>query len=655
MRLHLGIILFCLPFLLLSQQTENEIIDAYNKYKYNNPEEYSYFITDKNIYYSGDYVTFNLAVLNQYLSTTYLSEIAYIEFIHENNEYRYSYPVRLSNGVSSGGIVLPMDIPTGNYQLVAYTHFMRNFDLDDVSMRQSIYIQNTSTSSSEVAKSINWNKSDELPLKNSVEINVNETKSQILFEIDTKETSAKEGYLVSEGLGLIQFVAKVKLNKKKTNVSINKSQLKGSFQKIILLDAQLNVLGARGFYVKYPNVIESDSSSKSTINIDQIVSVTDILEKDSISLFRRFYQIYYQIPKHIDLSTRSFDEMTSSTFLNNHSDFVLSEWKEILSSYELSTSYEYKPEKNLHIRRKIEGDLSKLEGGYMSLHLFNSNLDFVKKIYLDELLTWEVGWPISDDFFFLSLYDSYENIVSYEYEIKPFEKPKISYREIATYYDKKLTDSIILKDKEFHYVLSTFNKEQRAKKYFWEGTEFNQIAKEEDFRGLNDFEEFIREAVLEVSVTSKEGQKSLSVYNPTNGVFEFPQMLILNDKVLNSAAPLFDIPLDQLVSVNVISNADVLIKLGSAFTGGIVVVLTKKPIDIPHEYMNGYFNSINGFLFDHTENEVSKRFNSTSLFEIVGKSSNQEINHGKHGSILNEIWREQILENGLYRWNRTSE
>lgn len=645
MKRSIGIILLCLPLLLVSQQKENEIVKRYNDYKYNHPSEYAYLNTDKRIYYSGGYLKFNLAVLNQYLSTSELSKVAYLQLIHESGEYERTYPFRLQQGLVGGGIELPMDIPTGNYQLVAFTHFMRNFNLDDAAMRQSIYVQNTSDTPKEVVENFYWADKNESLRKSEIEMNVNETKSKVLFEINAKGNPPGECFIVSEGFGMIQFVGKIRLRKPQTNFSIDKSQLKGNFQKIILLNDQLDVIGGRGYYLSYSFRDEQESTNLNQPGIGQRIATASALEQDSMHLFKRTYQLYYHLPPHEDLSKHSLDELTSSAFLKEKSIHVYNEWKHLLSN-ETKEAFSYTPEKNLHIRRDLIGDLGKLEGGYMTVHFFDHDLDMLKEIDDSGQIDLELGWAIGDDLYLLSLFNADGKNISEKYEVNLADKPAIAYQSDVSYYDRSLTDSIISQEQEFQYVLSTFNKERKARKFFWDDAQFNQIAKVEDFRGLRDFEEFIREAVLEVTVTKKDGQKSLAVYNSVNGYFEFPQMLILNDQVINNAAPLFDIPLEELISVNAITSKERLADLGLVIAGGIIVVLTKKPIEIPDEYINKYFGSINGFLKDHEENSVSHRFNSTLLFEIYRTSNTEDRQINPDAEVV--LTEEQVSRNGTY-------
>ena len=109
-----------------AQRMENIIAKSYNTYKAEQPVEYAYLKTDRKIYFGGENIGFSLYVLDHYLKPSPISKIAYVELISEDEEYREKYVFKVKNGISSGQIHIPLEIPTGNYQLVAYTQFMSN-------------------------------------------------------------------------------------------------------------------------------------------------------------------------------------------------------------------------------------------------------------------------------------------------------------------------------------------------------------------------------------------------------------------------------------------------------------------------------------------------------------------------------------------------
>ena len=56
-----------------------------------------------------------------------MSKIAYVELINEDLEVVFRHKVRLRNGTGQGDYFVPVSLPSGNYKLIAYTNWMKNF------------------------------------------------------------------------------------------------------------------------------------------------------------------------------------------------------------------------------------------------------------------------------------------------------------------------------------------------------------------------------------------------------------------------------------------------------------------------------------------------------------------------------------------------
>ena len=56
-----------------------------------------------------------------------LSKIAYIELISQDKELIFKHKIRLESGLGSGDFFIPTNLTSGNYKLVGYTKWMRNF------------------------------------------------------------------------------------------------------------------------------------------------------------------------------------------------------------------------------------------------------------------------------------------------------------------------------------------------------------------------------------------------------------------------------------------------------------------------------------------------------------------------------------------------
>lgn len=101
-------------------------LKALNKYR-----EKVVVVTDKPYYYPREIIWLKayLDCLDPTLKDS-LSRVAYIDLIGSDNKLLKHLVLSLDSGKFQGQIALPREIKPGNYMLVAYTNFMRNFSED---------------------------------------------------------------------------------------------------------------------------------------------------------------------------------------------------------------------------------------------------------------------------------------------------------------------------------------------------------------------------------------------------------------------------------------------------------------------------------------------------------------------------------------------
>lgn len=110
------------PFILTFDQN----VRKYNSY---NPTEKVYLHTDNNYYTAGEKIRFNAFVtLGTFLNFSSYSKTLYVELVDINQNIVQSQTLTLNNGKTFGAIETPQKIAEGNYQLRAYTNWMKNFD-----------------------------------------------------------------------------------------------------------------------------------------------------------------------------------------------------------------------------------------------------------------------------------------------------------------------------------------------------------------------------------------------------------------------------------------------------------------------------------------------------------------------------------------------
>ena len=106
-----------------------------------NFRERIYLQTDKHLYLAGEPVLIKLVTTDTELIPTTFSRIGYVELVRDSIA-ALQIMVKLKNGVGTGQMILPADLPTGYYRLIAYTQFMRNEDYP-VFFERNIAVLNT--------------------------------------------------------------------------------------------------------------------------------------------------------------------------------------------------------------------------------------------------------------------------------------------------------------------------------------------------------------------------------------------------------------------------------------------------------------------------------------------------------------------------------
>lgn len=107
--------------------TLNEIVNSYNNYSQYNLREKIYIHTDRSYYVCGNILWFKTyvvnAVNNEPLS---VSKVVYIEILNSLHQPVLQCKVAIKKGSGSGSFNLPFSLQSGNYELRAYTNWMKN-------------------------------------------------------------------------------------------------------------------------------------------------------------------------------------------------------------------------------------------------------------------------------------------------------------------------------------------------------------------------------------------------------------------------------------------------------------------------------------------------------------------------------------------------
>lgn len=641
------------------QSIENEIVSKYNTYWFANPKESAFITTGKRIYYSGNSIECSLSILDQYLLPSGMSEIAYIELIHEKDSYHETYVIQLEKGIGNTKINIPYNAPTGNYQLVAYTNFMKNFDADLQFHRLPIYIQNPREEIQEVVKSITYSevRKDQEPINNnmaSISITNREEEIQVDLSVDEKGSY----YLISEGFGSLQFIANVKL-RKRGHLSFKNSQFKGSFQRLIMIDENLKVLAAKSFYLPSHGKIDSELNvTKSELNVNHsqnLVSVVSLKDSgvltDSIDLFRRYYRLYYNIPPWIRLDDFSYDELISDNLLEEYSIYTAQEWSKVLLEESKPYDLVFTPEKELHLKGKIEGDLDELKGCLLDIHFFKNRFEIQYLLNDSNEFDLSLVVPRGKDSFFASIINENGVDVSKNYTIIFDKQEPISYVDRVEMYDKSITDSIISKDIDFNYILSTFDESDKSQRTFWSDERIDLTFKPADYRNLSDFEEFLREAVAAITIVKKNDRRELRVFNKSiRKPYEGAPIIMLNDVIISECDPLFNLDLESVKSLRIINTNESMAGFGSSFRNGVLIVTTFEETKIARGNRHKNFIDFSSYHFEKTINPVSEKFSTTKLFKLNIDNSFKASLPSQAGSY--QLNLQSLSKDGTYQFFR---
>ena len=113
------------------QVNPDSIASRFEKFNANNLQEKIFVHTDREMYLAGEILWFKLYYTNAGTNKLLdLSKIGYVEVIDKNEKPVLQAKISIEKGTGSGSLYLPVSLTSGNYQLRAYTNWMKNFSPD---------------------------------------------------------------------------------------------------------------------------------------------------------------------------------------------------------------------------------------------------------------------------------------------------------------------------------------------------------------------------------------------------------------------------------------------------------------------------------------------------------------------------------------------
>ena len=126
-----------------SGETITDITSQFNNYQKQRFEEKLFVHTDKGFYVTGEIIWLKIYdVENEKYLPGNLSKLAYAELLDRNNKVILQGKISLNNGHGNGSFYLPVNTPSGNYTLRAYTSWMKNFSAEHF-FQKNITVVNT--------------------------------------------------------------------------------------------------------------------------------------------------------------------------------------------------------------------------------------------------------------------------------------------------------------------------------------------------------------------------------------------------------------------------------------------------------------------------------------------------------------------------------
>ncbi len=143
-----SIVLLCVTMLFYTSSPGqinklDAITSGYIDYTKNHLSEKIYVHTDRSYYLCGDILWFKIYVANGADNKLLaVSKIAYVEVLNTQHQPVLQGKIAIEKGTGSGSFELPVSISSGNYELRAYTNWMKN-DSADHYFKKIITIINT--------------------------------------------------------------------------------------------------------------------------------------------------------------------------------------------------------------------------------------------------------------------------------------------------------------------------------------------------------------------------------------------------------------------------------------------------------------------------------------------------------------------------------
>ncbi len=122
--------------------TTNALFNNLKEFEYRFPQQKVYLHTDKDEYLGGEKIWFKGYVINsRTLLPDTMSKILHVKLTSARGDLVSVYLLELNQGFTHGNIQIPDSLGAGNYQIIGFTDWMKNFD-HALFFRKDLFIHN---------------------------------------------------------------------------------------------------------------------------------------------------------------------------------------------------------------------------------------------------------------------------------------------------------------------------------------------------------------------------------------------------------------------------------------------------------------------------------------------------------------------------------
>lgn len=141
--------------------------------------------------FAGEYLYYKFyCILSESKELSALSKIGYVDLINEQKEVIFQHRLILTTGTAYSEFFIPANLPSGNYKLVGYTNWMRNFDANTL-FKQDITILNPYLGNQEVFLAEDLKEKISGQTKTNLSKNPNSKKDETIAIRTDKDTYGK--------------------------------------------------------------------------------------------------------------------------------------------------------------------------------------------------------------------------------------------------------------------------------------------------------------------------------------------------------------------------------------------------------------------------------------------------------------------------------